>query len=71
MKKINNINLKKYRKNISEEYIEIVKQAIDELIKNKEAITFVTVARTSGLCRSFLYTNKNIRETIMSLRINS
>jgi hypothetical protein len=46
-------------------------EAIEQLYRLNELVNFYSVARKSGVSRSFLYDNKRIVERILSLREDS
>lgn len=45
-----------------------VEQAIKDLIKNKQSINFNSVSKTSGVSKSFLYSNSGLKDRITYLR---
>lgn len=45
-----------------------VDEAIQQLLRNKEPITFHRVATLSGVAKSYLYTNSEVRDRIEVLR---
>ncbi|WP_035322547.1 DUF6262 family protein [Peribacillus kribbensis] len=48
--------------------LEKVEQAVQKMIKNKEKINFNAVADASGVSKSYLYKNEDVRERIVQLR---
>ena len=52
----------------SEQTLDKVNQTIKTLIKNKEVINFNTVAISSGVSKSYLYNNIELRTRIDALR---
>lgn len=60
--------LEKYRSKRSETCKKRAKKTIKSMLKDKASITFSSVAKKSGLSRSYLYKNTDIREIIMSYR---
>jgi len=58
--------LNKYKKRRSEDNLKLVQKTINNLIKNNEKVSFASVASNSGLSRSYLYNNHEIRATIKS-----
>lgn len=45
-----------------------VDEAIQQLLRNKESVTFHRVATMSGVAKSYLYTNPEVRDRIEVLR---
>lgn len=64
----NTKGLEKYYKIKTENAINKVKTALEELQKNGETINFNVVANKSGVSKTFLYANKEIKERIEILR---
>ncbi|OPD34210.1 transposase [Clostridium botulinum] len=60
--------LKKYAKEKTKITLEKVDKAIRELSFNGEKINFNSVATTSGVSKTFLYNNKEVKERIEDLR---
>lgn len=61
-------SLVKYNKDKTLKTIKKVDDAIKALTKEKENISFNSISTISGVSKSFLYTNKSIRERINFLR---
>ncbi|TKH08364.1 transposase [Bacillus wiedmannii] len=51
-----------------EQSVKRVDEAIRQLIKDKQHITFNSVAQVSGVAKSYLYSNQDIRSRIETLR---
>lgn len=66
----NTKGLEKYYKIKTENAINKVKATLEELQKNGEKINFNVVANKSGVSKTFLYANKEIKEKIEILRNN-
>ncbi|ACA46222.1 transposase [Clostridium botulinum] len=60
--------LKKYAKEKTKLTLEKVDKAIRELSFNGEKINFNSVATASGVSKTFLYNNKEVKERIEDLR---
>lgn len=60
--------IKAYAKQRNKETLEKVNKAIDKLKRKKQPINFETVAKESGVTRSTLYNNAQLKERILSLR---
>jgi len=52
----------------SEEALLRVHQAIDQLLREQQAVNFNTVARTANVTKSYLYAHPDVRERIEVLR---
>ena len=60
--------IKAYAEQRNKETLEKVNKAIDRLKRKKTPINFETVAKESGVTRSTLYNNAQLKERILSLR---
>lgn len=68
MAKDNTNGLKKYAKKRTDMALEKADKAIRNLSMHKEKINFNSVAKESGVSKSFLYNNQQIKERIEDLR---
>ena len=68
MAKNNTNGLKKYAKKRTDIALEKADKAIRNLSMHKEKINFNSVAKESGVSKSFLYNNQQIKERIEDLR---
>ena len=57
-------NMIKRQKEYSKSKIEYGKKIVDEMISNNEAVTLYNVYKRSGLSKSFIYSNKELRDYI-------
>ncbi|MGL4656083.1 MAG: DUF6262 family protein [Sarcina sp.] len=64
----NTKGLKEYAKNKSKMTIEKVDKAIRELSLNEQKINFNSVSQLSGVSKTFLYNNEEIKSRIEELR---
>ncbi|MGL5677983.1 MAG: DUF6262 family protein [Cellulosilyticaceae bacterium] len=60
--------IKAHAEQRNKETLEKVNRAIDKLKRKKQPINFETVAKESGVTRSTLYNNAQLKERILSLR---
>ena len=60
--------IKAHAEQRNKETLEKVNKAIDKLKRKKTPINFETVAKESGVTRSTLYNNAQLKERILSLR---
>lgn len=60
--------IKAHAEQRNKEALERVNKAIDKLKRKKTPINFETVAKESGVTRSTLYNNAQLKERILSLR---
>lgn len=64
----NTEGLRQHAARKKEQAIKRVNEAIHQLVKDKQRITFNSVAQASGVAKSYLYTNQDIRSRIETLR---
>ena len=57
-------NMIKRQKEYSKSKIEYGKKIVDEMINNNETVTLYNVYKRSGLSKSFIYSNKELRDYI-------
>jgi hypothetical protein len=60
--------IKAHAEQRNKETLEKVNKAIDKLKRKKQPINFETVSKESGVTRSTLYNNAQLKERILSLR---
>lgn len=64
----NTEGLRQHAARKKEQAIKRVDETIRQLVKDKQRITFNSVSQASGVAKSYLYTNQDIRSRIEALR---